>query len=113
MTDKIRVLIVDDIQETRDHLTKLLGFEKDVEVVGAAASGADALDMAARLLPDVVLMDINMPEMDGIAATELLMARVPTAAVVMMSSRAKRTTSAVPCWRGPGSSWSSRSAPMS
>ncbi len=85
MTDKIRVLIVDDIQETRDHLSKLLGFERDVEVVGAAASGAEALDMAAHLLPDVVLMDINMPEMDGIAATELLMARVPTAAVVMMS----------------------------
>ena len=85
MSDKIRVLIVDDISETRDHLTKLLGFEKDVEVVGAAASGAESLEMAARLLPDVVLMDINMPEMDGIAATELMMARVPSTAVVMMS----------------------------
>ena len=71
MSDQIRVLIVDDILETRDHLTKLLGFEKDVEVVGAAASGAEALEMAAKLLPDIVLMDINMPEMDGIAATEL------------------------------------------
>ena len=85
MSDQIRVLIVDDIPETRDHLTKLLGFEKDVEVVGAAASGAEALEMAAKLLPDIVLMDINMPEMDGIAATELLTARVPTASVVMMS----------------------------
>jgi len=85
MTDKIRVLIVDDIPETRDHLSKLLGFETDVEVVGVAASGAEALEMAARLLPDVVLMDINMPEMDGIATTELLTARVPTTAVVMMS----------------------------
>jgi pilus assembly protein CpaE len=85
MTDQIRVLIVDDIPETRDHLSRLLGFEKDVEVVGAAASGAEALEMAAKLLPDIVLMDINMPEMDGIAATELLTARVPTASVVMMS----------------------------
>ena len=85
MSDQIRVLIVDDIAETRDHLTKLLGFEKDVQVVGAAASGAEALELATRLRPDVVLMDINMPEMDGIAATELLMARVPTASVVMMS----------------------------
>jgi pilus assembly protein CpaE len=85
MSDQIRVLIVDDIAETRDHLTKLLGFEKDVEVVGAAASGAEALEMAAKLLPDIVLMDINMPEMDGIAATELLTARVPSSAVVMMS----------------------------
>ena len=85
MSDQIRVLIVDDISETRDHLTKLLGFEKDIEVVGAAASGAEALEMAAKLLPDIVLMDINMPDMDGIAATELLAARVPSSAVVMMS----------------------------
>ncbi|MFZ5853210.1 MAG: AAA family ATPase [Chloroflexota bacterium] len=85
MSDQIRVLIVDDIPETRDHLTKLLGFESDIEVVGAAASGGEALELATRLLPDVVLMDINMPDMDGIAATELLSARVPTAAVVMMS----------------------------
>ncbi len=85
MSDQIRVLIVDDIPETRDHLTKLLGFEKDFEVVGAASSGAEALRMAAALLPDVVLMDINMPDMDGITATELLSAQVPTTAIVMMS----------------------------
>jgi pilus assembly protein CpaE len=85
MADQIRVLIVDDIPETRDHLTKLLGFEKDIEVVGAAASGAEALQMAAAILPDVVLMDINMPDMDGITATELLSAQVPTTAIVMMS----------------------------
>ena len=70
MADQIRVLIVDDIPETRDHLTKLLGFESDIEVVGSAASGSESLTMAAKLLPDVVLMDIKMPDMDGIAATE-------------------------------------------
>jgi pilus assembly protein CpaE len=85
MADQIRVLIVDDIPETRDHLTKLLGFETDIVVVGAAASGREAIEMAAQLRPDVVLMDINMPDMDGIAATEHLAAEVPTAAVVMMS----------------------------
>jgi pilus assembly protein CpaE len=85
MADQIRVLIVDDIPETRDHLTKLLGFESDVEVVGAAASGSQAIEMAVRLSPDVVLMDINMPDMDGITATEKLSAAVPAAAVVMMS----------------------------
>src|SRR6185369_16969640 len=85
MADQIRVLIVDDIPETRDHLTKLLGFESDIEVVGSAASGSESLSMAAKMLPDVVLMDINMPDMDGIAATEKLSAQVPTAAVVMMS----------------------------
>src|SRR3954469_3492482 len=85
MADQIRVLIVDDIPETRDHLTKLLGFEGDVEVVGAAASGTEAIAMAAQLRPDVVLMDINMPDMDGIATTEKLSAEVPAASVVMMS----------------------------
>ncbi len=85
MADQIRVLIVDDIPETRDHLSKLLGFESDIEVVGAAASGREALELAGQLTPDIVLMDINMPDMDGIAATERLAAEVPTAAVVMMS----------------------------
>ena len=85
MADQIRVLVVDDIPETRDHLTKLLGFESDIDVVGSAASGSEALEMAARLSPDVVLMDINMPDMDGIAATEQLSSAVPNAAVVMMS----------------------------
>ena len=85
MADRIRVLIVDDISETRDHLAKLLGFEPDIEVVGAASSGAEAIELAARILPDVVLMDINMPDMDGITATESLSSKVPSAAVVMMS----------------------------
>jgi pilus assembly protein CpaE len=85
MADRIQVLIVDDISETRDHLAKLLGFEPDIEVVGTASSGADAIEQAGKLLPDVILMDINMPDMDGIAATERLSAQVPSAAVVMMS----------------------------
>src|SRR5215218_931666 len=85
MADRIKVLIVDDIPETRDHLTKLLGFESDVEVVGAAAGGPEAIEMAATSRPDVVLMDINMPGMDGITATEKLAAEVPTTVVIMMS----------------------------
>jgi pilus assembly protein CpaE len=85
MADQIRVLIVDDIPETRDHLTKLLGFEGDIDVVGAAASGAQALQLAVQLTPDVILMDINMPDMDGITATERLSSEAPDAAVVMMS----------------------------
>ncbi len=85
MADQIRVLIVDDIPETRDHLSKLLGFEGDIDVIGAAASGAEALQLATSLNPDVVLMDINMPDMDGIATTELLAREVPTASVIMMS----------------------------
>jgi pilus assembly protein CpaE len=83
--DTIRVLIVDDIPETRDHLTKLLGFEGDMEVVGSAASGAEAIEMATSLSPDIVLMDINMPDMDGIAATEKLSSAAPLSSVIMMS----------------------------
>jgi pilus assembly protein CpaE len=85
MNDNIRVVVVDDIAETRDHISKLLSFESDMEVVGLAASGAEALEVATRLQPDVVLMDINMPGKDGISTTEELSARVPHAAIVMMS----------------------------
>jgi len=85
MADQIRVLVVDDIPETRDHLTKLLGFETDIDVVGSASSGREAIELASRIHPDVVLMDINMPDMDGITATEQLSTTAPGAAVVMMS----------------------------
>jgi pilus assembly protein CpaE len=85
MADQIRVLIVDDIPETRDHLTKLLGFESDIDVVGSAGSGAEALQLAVELNPDIILMDINMPDMDGIATTERMATVAPAAAVVMMS----------------------------
>jgi pilus assembly protein CpaE len=85
MADKIRVLIVDDITETRDHLARLLGFESDIEVVGLAESGRHAIELALSLKPEIVLMDINMPDMDGIEATEQLSAQVPGASVVMMS----------------------------
>ncbi len=82
---KIRVMIVDDIAETRDNLEKLLFFEKDIEVVAKATTGREALALAKQHRPDVVLMDINMPDMDGIAATEALLSQVPEAQVIMMS----------------------------
>jgi pilus assembly protein CpaE len=82
---KIRIIIVDDIAETRDNLEKLLFFEKDIEVVGKASSGREAIAMARQHQPDVVLMDINMPDMDGIAATEAMLSQVPTVQVIMMS----------------------------
>jgi pilus assembly protein CpaE len=85
VTENIRVVVVDDIAETRDHISKLLSFETDMDVVGVAASGAEALEVATRLQPDVVLMDINMPGMDGITTTEQLSSRVPHASIVMMS----------------------------
>ncbi|HWQ15913.1 MAG TPA: response regulator [Roseiflexaceae bacterium] len=84
-TPKIRVLIVDDIAETRDNLEKLLFFEKDIEVIAKAGTGREAVAMAKQYQPDVVLMDINMPDMDGIAATEAVLSQVPTVQVIMMS----------------------------
>src|SRR5258708_32579699 len=81
----IKVLIVDDIPETRENLKKLLAFESDIEVVGKASTGREGLELAKDLLPDIILMDINMPDMDGIAATELISKSVPSTSVVMMS----------------------------
>src|SRR5215208_958145 len=83
--DVIKVLIVDDIPETRENLKKLLAFEPDIEVVGTASTGREGVDLAKEMQPDIILMDINMPDMDGISATELITKAVPRTAVVMMS----------------------------
>lgn len=83
--DKIRVLIVDDVSETRENVKKLLQFESDVEVVGIARSGKEAIQASQDLNPDVVLMDINMPDMDGIAATEAIRAKQQAVQVVILS----------------------------
>jgi pilus assembly protein CpaE len=81
----IKVLIVDDIPETRDHLTKLLSFEEGIDVAGGAGSGEEAIQMAMDLRPDVVVMDINMPGMDGVAAAEIISQRLPSSPIIMMS----------------------------
>ena len=81
----IKVLIVDDIPETRDHLAKLLSFEEGVDVAGMAGSGEEAVSAAMELRPDVIVMDINMPGMDGVAAAELISERLPTCPIIMMS----------------------------
>jgi pilus assembly protein CpaE len=84
-TSTIKVLIVDDIAETRENIRKLLQFEADIDVVGAASTGGEALELANELQPDVVLMDINMPDMDGIAATEAVIRQVPFCQIVILS----------------------------
>ena len=85
MTDKIRILIVDDIDETRENLAKLIGFEPDMEIAGSANSGQQAIELAKRERPHVILMDINMPDMDGITATEIIANTVPESPIIMMS----------------------------
>ncbi len=83
--DQIRVIIVDDIAETRENIRKLLQFESDVEVIGIARTGKEAVELARETSPDVAIMDINMPDMDGITATELIRKEVPFAQIVILS----------------------------
>jgi two-component system chemotaxis response regulator CheB len=81
----IRVLVVEDSPTAREHITTILGKETDIEVVGAAANGAEGVREALRLRPDVVTMDINMPTMNGHQATEQIMEKIPTPIVVVTS----------------------------
>src|ERR687888_2068228 len=82
---KIRILIVDDIADTRDNLAKLIGFEPDMEVAGTADGGQAAVNLAKKERPHVILMDINMPDMDGITATEIISNTAPESPIIMMS----------------------------
>ena len=82
--EKIRVLIVDDVIETRENLKKLLFFESDIEVVGTAMDGQEGVDMAYDLKPDVILMDLNMPNMDGIQASELIIHELPETQIIII-----------------------------
>ncbi len=82
---KIWILIVDDVPETRENLRKLLFFESDMEVIGAATSGEEGIAMSGELRPDIVLMDINMPGIDGVTATQAVTQQVPACQVIMMS----------------------------
>jgi pilus assembly protein CpaE len=81
----ISILLVDDIPETRENIKKLLAFEPDFKVIGSVGTGREGVDMAKELRPNIIVMDINMPDMDGIQATTLITESVPTAAVIMMS----------------------------
>ncbi|HYN96919.1 MAG TPA: response regulator transcription factor [Pilimelia sp.] len=86
MAEVIRVLIVDDDPLVRSGLTMMLGAGPDLEVVGEADDGRPAVAAAARLRPDVVLMDIRMPGMDGLAATEAIRAAGDTPAIIVLTT---------------------------
>jgi DNA-binding NarL/FixJ family response regulator len=86
MTDKIRILLVDDQRLMREGLRILLELETDLEIVGEAADGQSALDAYAQLEPDVVLMDVRMPGMDGVEATWRLRERWPDARIMILTT---------------------------
>ncbi len=83
--DVIRVIIVDDVRETRENIRKLLQCGSDLEVAGIATTGREGIQLARDVSPDVILMDINMPDMDGITATENILKELPHIQIVILS----------------------------
>ncbi len=83
---KIRVLLADDQDIIRTGLTIILNHQPDLEVVGQAADGIEAIDLAKRLLPDVILMDIKMPRLNGIQATRQIMMALPRTQIIILTT---------------------------
>ncbi|MGV3721282.1 MAG: response regulator [Actinomycetota bacterium] len=83
--DKIRVLVAEDEVMTRELLARLIALEPDIEVVGQAANGKQAVGLARKLMPDVLLTDIRMPDMNGIEATKLIKTEMPSIQVVILT----------------------------
>ena len=82
---KIRVMLADDHAVVREGLAQLLEKEPDIDVVGAAADGQEAVELAARLLPDVILMDISMPKLNGVEATNMIHSDFPEIRIIGLS----------------------------
>ena len=88
MSEPIRVVLVEDNQVFREALELLLGLRADMEVVASVQDGSDAAGVAARLKPDVVLMDYRLPGLDGVQATRAVKAACPETAVVCLTASA-------------------------
>jgi pilus assembly protein CpaE len=88
--DPITVMIVDDIPGTREDIKRLLYFEEDIKIVGEAGDGDEAVSLAESLKPDVILMDVNMPRLDGIRASEMITERNPSSSIVIVSIQGEK-----------------------
>ena len=86
MNEKIKILIADDHPLFREGLCQLISKEKDLECVGVAANGREAVKLASKLLPDVVLMDVSMPDMNGIEAAKRIKKEWSETKVLMLSA---------------------------
>lgn len=84
--EKIKVLLADDQELILESLHIVLSMEPDLEIVGLARNGEEAIKGCEQLMPDMVLMDVNMPVMDGVAATALIKERMPATKIIMLTS---------------------------
>ena len=91
----IKVLIVDDSQTTLEYLKYLLSLDKEIVITGIANNGKEAVELSQRKPPDVILMDIHMPQMDGFEATRIIMEKNPAPIVIMSASHNVKDTDVI------------------
>ncbi len=85
MEDKIGIMIIDDIKETCDNIARLISLEEDLVVVGQAQDAESGIEIAKQLRPDIILLDINLPGMDGLKAAEILSLELPATGIIIIS----------------------------
>lgn len=83
--NKIHVIVVDDVPQSRETIIRTLRFQENIEVVGTAANGIQAIELVREVVPDVIIMDVNMPDMDGITATEIIKHENPHAQIIILT----------------------------